>query len=67
MNVNEWAERQLPGQSEDSPANDAIGNVRRQDAVDIWTNHRGGERDINIRKTVQVSAGAAPDVGETFI
>src|SRR5579859_126321 len=52
VNVDERAECELPGESEDSPANDAIRNVRRENTVDIGTNHGRGEGDVDIRKAV---------------
>jgi len=47
------------------PANDAIGHFRRQDAV-TFGRITGAAKGYKLLNTVQISAGAAPDVGNVF-
>src|SRR4026207_174638 len=61
--VRERAELEFPRQRENAPGHNAIGDVRRQNSVNVRPNHWLRERNEHTRKIVQVAARAAPDVG----
>src|SRR6266403_1957040 len=64
VDVNNWTYRQRPWEVKHSPADHAMGHIRRQDAGNIRANHGLLEWKGNVGHGIQVTARPAPNVGD---
>src|SRR5882762_4595901 len=62
MDVNNWTHRERPREMDHSPADHAMGHVRRQDARTVRANHGLLEWKENVRYGIQITARPAPNV-----
>ena len=62
MNIEHGGEGQMPPQREHRPTHEPVGNVRWQDARDIFTDHRLLIGSESIREGVEVAPAAAVDI-----
>src|SRR6266403_1757866 len=62
VDVKNWTYRQRPWEVKHSPADHAMGHIRRQDAGNIRANHGLLEWKENVGHGIQVTARPAPNV-----
>jgi len=64
VHVNHGTHRQRPREVHHSPADHAMGHIRRQDAGYIRANYGLLEWKENAGYRIQITAGSAPNVGD---
>src|SRR5438094_2816909 len=67
MYVCHRADDHLPGETKEPRCHNAVRNVGRQDARDMWADYRNLERYKRVRQGVEVTARPAPGVGEAHV
>src|SRR5262249_21841440 len=61
--VGQRAEFEFPRQRKNTPGYDTIGNIGRQNSINVRPDHRLRERYEHTRKVVEIAARPAPDIG----